>query len=115
MAARTVKMRHISIAVISAWLVSCAAAIATRNVHTYGIFHAISFVIGWATSSRISFTHVPLNRLWIVLGLPLALAVYAVSGEFLGFGTTVSWALIALSFIAGGRAANLVQMLQQRS
>jgi hypothetical protein len=101
--------------VLAAWISSLAVALATRNIHEYRMFHAISFVAGWATASRIAFTEVPVNRLWIVLGLPLALAIYATSGDLLTLGVTVSWALIALSLIAGVRAANLRQMLQQQT
>lgn len=115
MAVRTVRMRHICILVLAAWLGSLAVALVTGNIQEHGIIHAICFVLGWVTASRIAFTEVPVSRVWIVLGLPLALAVYAASGDLLNFGVTVSWALIALSLIAGARAANLRQMLQQQS
>jgi len=115
MAARAIKMRHICVIVIGAWLASFAIALFTRNIQHFGVLHAACFVVGAASGVRIAFTYVPINRLWIVLGLPLALASYAMTGDFLGLGLTVSWALIALSFIAGQRAKNLLQMRQQRT
>jgi hypothetical protein len=51
------------------------------------------------------------DRLWIVLWLPIAMSIYALAGFLLGWGQTISWAVIALAYIAGGRAANLRQML----
>jgi hypothetical protein len=108
-------MRYICLMVIAAWLASFAIALFTRNIQHFGILHAACFVVGAASGVRVAFTDVPINRLWIVLGLPLALAFYAMTGDFLGWGSTVSWALIALSFIAGQRATNLLQMLQQRT
>jgi len=114
-ASRTMKMRHLCIAVIAAWLVSIIAAFSTRNIQHFGIIHAGCFIVAATTAPRIAFTEVPVNRALLSLWLPLALALFAITGDFVGLGRTVSWALIALSLIAGARAANLLQIVKQRT
>ena len=109
------KMRHIAAIVLGVWLVSLGFAALTGQLQNRGFFFAaLSFCIGAFTMRRIGFTEVPPNvHLGIILGLPLLLCIYAISGDLLHVGSSVSWAIIALSYIAGSRAANLRQMLQQ--
>jgi hypothetical protein len=108
------KMRHVSIVIMGSWLVVLGAAIVTGQLQHHGIFDLLSFCIGAATVGRIGFVVVPPNiHLWLILGLPLGLAVYAIVGDLAHLGTSVSWAIVGLSYIAGSRAANLRQLLQQ--
>jgi hypothetical protein len=115
MTGRTIRMRHLCMIVVATWVVGVFTAFATKNIQNFGVLQGACFLVGGASGQRIAFSEVPLKRLWLTLGLPLALALYSISGDILRLGMTVSWALIALSFIAGGRAANLLQMLQQRT
>ena len=115
MPARTVKMQHLCAIVIVVWVAVVLTAFLTRNIEHFGIIQGVCFLIGAMSAPRIGFSEVPVQRLWLSLGLPLALAVYSITGDVLRLGATVSWALIALCFIAGGRAANLLRMLQQRT
>jgi len=114
MAGRTVSMRFISIAVLAVSLACLGNGLLTRQLQgTSMIVVAICFVIGAATAGRIGFSEVPAERLWIIFWMPIALAIYAIAGFAFGLGHDVSWAVIALAYISGGRAANLRQMLRQ--
>jgi len=117
MAARGLRVRHLSVIVIviACWAATFVVDMATRNSRFAGVTEAIVFVTGWLTCPRIAFTEVPFSRLWTMLGLPVGLAIYATMGELFGLSETVSWALVALSLVAGGRAAMLAQMLRQRT
>jgi hypothetical protein len=112
MAAKTVSMRFISTAVLVASALCVASGLITKQLQgSSAIISMICFALRAAMARRIGFSEVPTDRMWIVLWLPIAMSIYALAGFLLGWGQTVSWAVIALAYIAGGRAENLRQML----
>lgn len=114
MANSTVRMRLISTVVLAALLVCVTVGLATKQLQNASCVAAlICFAVGATMAGRIGFYEVPTDRLWIIFGLPLSLAAYAIGGFMLGWGHTVPWAVIALAYIAGGRAANLRQMFRE--
>ena len=104
-------MKYVAATNIALSAIVIASYGATGNLDaSWGIAVTGCLALAVTTARRIGFSHMPLNRPWLLL-LPIGLALAAESLLLIGAARQARWMAIALAYIAGNHIAYLRQRL----
>ncbi len=104
-------MKYVSAANIAlAAIVIVAYAAAGDLDVAWGMAIAAGFALSFMSARRIAFTHMPLNRPWLIV-MPVALTALALFLLLNGWEKSARWIVVAMAYLAGSHLAYLRQRM----